>query len=874
MESSLRYSAQKGDTLLSIVKEHYIFSQEHLDQYSRESSRGDTLQEAVAKIVAEKESLAAQPSDPLSAGQEIGLDPYLFVPISQKSDKGKIVITSLRIPRQKSVINFIEIEDSTFHHGSAVPCITEKNNLLGTIADTLAYAHKYPERSIAILGHTATPADIAEARQLSEQRAGSVKAILDNDEPTFGSIAEKTGTIADLQLILNSLTDVFGWNCKAGTVDGKAGPNTREAIRKFQKSYNSKFKPEIKETGEAGKDTWTAVFKVYQSIINELCKSDGTNLSIVRMNFNYDKTCKGLCGCGDAFPIEKAPSDSYASKQNRRVEIVFLNKMQQDMIQPPRIETEPATIDNVRVFDAEQAKLFPLQKSERKNADEPPITIPWFIDCHMHINSGHCTPIPLARERIGEASGILKGVFHHQWSMDLGSKIKPGRDFSALNAMSTDKVGAAAIEHSKAVLNDASLKVLGPTEKRRRVLINLPMDMDYGWYGGYEGKEIYYRQEGKKERGYWDSEKSSFVKLSKNDDRAYESYRTQLLSIKTAFESGNGNLLSFFGFDPRRWQNNPSFPFENCLVQTADPQKMAEAFPAIGFKLYTALGFKPCDPKLPFLSAFYKRCSTRGNEIPIICHGSMNGMDTHDIHVYYNKEFNKGEPYSAALQRRLKDEYFYPLFVSPYAWERVLMDNPNLCLCLAHFAGEHFWDITSTKIDEKRREFIKQCWNDLEKPDPQKRNWIKCLLEYVEDFDNFYIDISYFIFKDGMVDFFKKALRKCKKLKERILLGSDWWIVTGENIFKRNGYHNYLSNIYQQIAKLDDKDMFSDLGIKNQYELLAYFSVLNPVRFLQLKKHCVKIAAAYKANAKSEHSEFALEKWISDAPEKISDLYK
>jgi outer membrane protein OmpA-like peptidoglycan-associated protein len=314
MDSSLHYSAQQGDTLLSVVKAHYIFSQEYIDKYSKESVKGDTLQEATAKIVAEKENLTAQPSDPLSTGSEIALDPYIFVPVSQKNEKGKIVLTSFRIPRQKTVINFIELEDSCFHHASAIPCIAEKNNLLGTIADALAYAHQYADCSIAVLGHTATPGDTAETRRLSEQRAMSVKAILDNDEKSFSSIAEKTGAIADLQLILNTLTDVFGWNCKAGNADGTAGPKTHEAIRNFQKSYNARFKPEIKENGEADKSTWTAIFKVYQSIIDELCKSDGTNLSVVRMNINYDKASNGLCGCGDAFPIDKAPPDTYYLK--------------------------------------------------------------------------------------------------------------------------------------------------------------------------------------------------------------------------------------------------------------------------------------------------------------------------------------------------------------------------------------------------------------------------------------------------------------------------------------------------------------------------------------------------------------------------------
>ena len=251
----------------------------------------------------------------------------------------------------------------------------------------------------------------------------------------------------------------------------------------------------------------------------------------------------------------------------------------------------------------------------------------------------------------------------------------------------------------------------------------------------------------------------------------------------------------------------------------------------------------------------------------------MNGMDTHDIHIYYSNEHNKSEQYSPVLQKKLKEEYFYPEFVSPYAWEKVLMNNPNLHICLAHFAGEHFWDTTSRNVDANRAEFIKQCWKDIDKPDPQKKNWIKCLLEFVEDFDNFYIDISYFIFKDGMVDYFKEALKKCKKLKERILFGSDWWIVTNEKAFKQKGYSSYFNLMVNQITKLNDKELFSAIGIKNQYDLIVYFMVINPMRFLRLKEISKSLQRIYNANPKKV-GKFEKIDFIESIPDSIEGFYK
>ena len=55
---------------------------------------------------------------------------------------------------------------------------------------------------------------------------------------------------------------------------------------------------------------------------------------------------------------------------------------------------------------------------------------------------------------------------------------------------------------------DPELKCLGEPGGRRRLLVNMPMNMDYAHYRGYEGKPIYEKIDG--EMKWWHEEKGKF----------------------------------------------------------------------------------------------------------------------------------------------------------------------------------------------------------------------------------------------------------------------------------------------------------------------------------------------------------------------------
>jgi hypothetical protein len=283
------------------------------------------------------------------------------------------------------------------------------------------------------------------------------------------------------------------------------------------------------------------------------------------------------------------------------------------------------------------------------------------------------------------------------------------------------------------------------------------------------------------------------------------------------------------------------------LQWSTKKEKLKKAV-SIGFKLYTALGFRPDDyksrsvmsrgsiplkktleAKLPDLSDFYTACES--NCIPITCHASRGGIFAHDFMLYYDYLFGADD-----ADDEKKKEFFYDYYVSPFAWENVLKDYKELHLCLAHFGGEEEWG----------------------SEDEAAFSWAQKCIDLAMTYPNFYVDISYFIFKSiDMVDCdkvncseegcmyrgrkvprrpncpewyeeipaknkLKKALQKYPKLKEKILFGTDWYMIGAE----KPEFGRYNKYFNRSIAILSEIDK----------ELPAYTMIINPKRFLKLDR--------------------------------------
>ena len=180
--------------------------------------------------------------------------------------------------------------------------------------------------------------------------------------------------------------------------------------------------------------------------------------------------------------------------------------------------------------------------------------------------------------------------------------------------------------------------------------------------------------------------------------------------------------------------------------------------------MYPPLGYKPLDPRLPYLhdkskdgDCFFGRCERE--EIPILVHCSPGGMSTHEMHLYMeydgkDKQPATGDALPKETRKRLftPEGYFWTNYVHPRAWREVLIRFPKLRLCLAHFGGdewEHGFD----------------------------SDWITEIIDLTKEYDNVYTDFSCWNL-DKAKDAFAKVLtgKQYGHLRKKILFGTDWYM--------------------------------------------------------------------------------------------------
>jgi predicted TIM-barrel fold metal-dependent hydrolase len=243
--------------------------------------------------------------------------------------------------------------------------------------------------------------------------------------------------------------------------------------------------------------------------------------------------------------------------------------------------------------------------------------------------------------------------------------------------------------------------------------------------------------------------------IGKAETKKYEQWKKQVTNTELAVLANPLRLLPLFHYDPRRWQTQGNmgntYPFAQVDLSGL----------YLGFKMYTALGYRPWDPRLPILKDFYKRCSDQN--IPIVNHCTPKGAPTFDLEKYIDFCHPLDDKISDARQKKPFDQglfpdrkgYFNRHFVSPKAWREVL-DQPgleDLRLCLAHFGG-----------------------NDEDYP-----GWGVDILQMMRDYRNVYADVSYSFAEAGFRKYFKETIYTSAGFKDtirhRILFGSDWYLI-------------------------------------------------------------------------------------------------
>ena len=574
------------------------------------------------------------------------------------------------------------------------------------------------------------------------------------------------------------------------------------------------------------------------------------------------------------------------------------------------------------------------------------------VDCHMHIMSGGCSPMPFLWKQLADKSVDVVEAMHLARETIEGAGMFVGT-VADLVTINRDQVevpgtGGAETEHRKhafvqsvptAKKNTYELgqsftsarhsDVLGYIQKEEfykeafsrqdenllifLLCVAMPMDMEFAHIDGYYGLKVYnavYKDNGqsKEIKHYWTPLHGRFFKKKRDektyfhrdnhplngakmdelsesayknvkpiikregipgvyyDDKGrdyritvkatpcivpdsettrYEQWEKQLQYTELAMMADPLKLLPLFHYDPRRWQiaDNPkgnTKPFIN----------VGESGLYMGFKMYTAQGYRPWDMRLPIMKEFYKRCCVES--VPVLNHCTPEGAYNFDREAYYEFRHENDPEVDAQKAASQGDavKYFNDHFVSPNAWEEVLKQEVDgtplntLRICLAHFGGAVDMYDKKTKVRK-----------------PLSETWCGQIINLMKNdaYPNVYADISSSFANEKFRQYFKDVVYADPAfettIRERILFGSDWYMTLLDKI-------EYLE--YCRVAKqfLDEFDT----------SLWLYFTQANPYRFYRLDEDSQIGRIARNIIAKRQNEKDVREVLEPLLPDKIDEI--
>ncbi|MBC2695369.1 MAG: amidohydrolase family protein [Desulfobacteraceae bacterium] len=732
---------------------------------------------------------------------------------------------------------------------------------------------------VAIFGHADPVGKDDFNKKLSENRARAIYGVLTKDVDIWADIFSDEKDAKHLQQRLKDLKEVGDDELvHPGEVDGIIGHKTKDAIKAYmEKLCSSKLEKKdfFTESGAEGegkcacqgcsefnpllmfsktewdeyksaedKTRWNEENEVNRRVIIYLFKP-GT----------IYKQGKWPCSAGT---VEGCKKRFYSNSDIRR----------QFQANPKTYHKDKDTFA-CRFYD----RLFdkPCENNKAEN-------IVCCIDSHMHINSGNCAPLPLLWDKVPTFDFFKPKRSIINW---FAERVK--EQVSKVQPNETNEIGDNAVRDNestfeKNIYKDYKKKDMGNILYTPMVV--MPMDMEYAHIDGYKGEKIYklvasryyyysyydeggiriivdpdklhnynykdlYEEKGpyyyyydRKSVKYYVDEKSvkdeqnkTLVWLKLEETDMYQDWILQKKQTVAACLKHPWKLLPMFHYDPRRWRKeNWRIPFNDIATKKGNNEGMF-----IGFKMYTALGYKPLDAILKKgLSNFYQKC--KDEEIPILCHCSPGGMYTHDRDMYLDFDYKKNpgqvEDYKRTFWFDKKVDYFNDKFVHPGAWGEVLEKYSGLKLCLAHFGGS-----ADDWKDWSKAEDIEKWYAEKE----EEKCWIKQIVRLMKmtENKNLYTDIScHFI--ENHKNQFKWLLEKENILIERILFGTDWYMT----LLNNKAYDDYC---------MEAKEVIDDISLKvtgDPNKLWIHFTLINPMKYYGLKNNAKCLAEGLKSKAK------------------------
>lgn len=240
----------------------------------------------------------------------------------------------------------------------------------------------------------------------------------------------------------------------------------------------------------------------------------------------------------------------------------------------------------------------------------------------------------------------------------------------------------------------------------------------------------------------------------------------------------DARVLPFIGTDPRRL---------NVVQMVKDLHKNA-GFK--GIKLYPPMGFYPNDERLAPVFEY-----ASDNNVPIMSHCSRGGVY---IKKVTNSMLQEPNPIGRKVVKQ-KAKQFSDIYTDPANYDPIATKYPKLKICLAHFGGNTEWD-----------KYLEDSWTPGS-PNEDK-SWLSVIIDLILKHDNIYTDISSTLFEGNHYLDLLLVLLQNKKIRERVLFGSDYYMM--------------------ERVKLREREMAIKIRSRLGPELFKQIAETNPKRYL------------------------------------------
>jgi len=240
-----------------------------------------------------------------------------------------------------------------------------------------------------------------------------------------------------------------------------------------------------------------------------------------------------------------------------------------------------------------------------------------------------------------------------------------------------------------------------------------------------------------------------------------------------------------------------------------------------GIKLYPALGFFPFDRRLKPIYDLALEFN-----LPIISHvirGAVyfRGPKEYTVHPFLGKPLDgrKPEDFTTHFTHPLNYEILLnPAHLSKY-WdisEKEASRYSDLKICLGHFGGEVEWlrFLEDPWIPENTNSLDINNWKPSYRTDSESQfSWFSICRDLMHKYPNVYADISYTLAFDYIYPLLKVILESDKKMLNRTLFGTDFYVVTKASAERKIAIiaRAFLGNeIFTQIASLNPVEFLSN----------------------------------------------------------------